>query len=281
VINIGTLNDYQENSGKSSSGRVDSAKSSSGKERSTKDSGAKDARIDYGKTSSPAKKLKGKRSPLSPGLPTLLTPSKWKFSAPFSPGIHRRRKNQPRFSLFGTPSPSKRKTSVEKKSNISPTSPNARKFHSMFQSRSISRGSSIEGGDTDFCLTIAPVEIHAREWKEGCKSTKFVMKVPVDAEPGALITNIGGRKNMSLRLPEYVYPGETVILIAPESPTSDPESKEEELTNTKSDGLRRADDVKGGPSTPTEVTVSTAGSTIDGSPIPDSSRLISMLDEIL
>jgi hypothetical protein len=60
-------------------------------------------------------------------------------------------------------------------------------------------------------------EIRCEEYRSGDKFDKFLITIPLHSFVGQLFINVGGRKGLSMRIPENVTPGETVVLIAPKS----------------------------------------------------------------
>ena len=56
--------------------------------------------------------------------------------------------------------------------------------------------------------------LYCQEYSEEYTTVQFLMKVPLGTRPGQVIVNIGGRPDCSIKLPDYIYPGETVVLIA-------------------------------------------------------------------
>lgn len=56
--------------------------------------------------------------------------------------------------------------------------------------------------------------LYCQEYSEEYTTVQFLMKIPLGTRPGQVIINIGGRSDCSVKLPDYVQPGETVVLIA-------------------------------------------------------------------
>ena len=58
-------------------------------------------------------------------------------------------------------------------------------------------------------------EIKALEYREGDPQVRYYLQIPDDVNRNAPIqVDLGGRR-MSVKLPDYVVPGEKVIIIAP------------------------------------------------------------------
>jgi hypothetical protein len=179
--------------------------------------------------------------------PLLLSPTKFtkkhsivSISSPnFSLPRIQNRRDSPSLSLFNSPtSPLRRKNDLlsggkqERNFRTSPhggygmmmTSPPCTPRSKIRESLSHSNGSrtQISGGSrcssrggTDFCVRIDPVEVYTQEWKDGDVPVRYFMTVPNYAVAGLVIENVGGRKNLSIKIPETVFPGETIVIIAP------------------------------------------------------------------
>jgi hypothetical protein len=68
-----------------------------------------------------------------------------------------------------------------------------------------------------FAIEVRYKEIYCEEYQPGDKFDKFMITMPRNAVAGRMIKNIGGRRDLSIRIPDDVGPGEKVILIAPKA----------------------------------------------------------------
>jgi hypothetical protein len=55
--------------------------------------------------------------------------------------------------------------------------------------------------------------LYVCEYDEDYEPVQYLMKIPANAKPGQTVVNVGGLKDCSVVLPDYVYPGETVVLM--------------------------------------------------------------------
>lgn len=55
--------------------------------------------------------------------------------------------------------------------------------------------------------------LYCKEFKEDYEAIQYSMKIPLTAKPGQTIVNVGGLKDCSVVLPDYIVPGETVVLM--------------------------------------------------------------------
>jgi hypothetical protein len=55
--------------------------------------------------------------------------------------------------------------------------------------------------------------VYCNEFNEEYESIQYLMKIPANAKPGQRIVNVGGLKDCSVNVPEYIYPGETIVLM--------------------------------------------------------------------
>ena len=63
-------------------------------------------------------------------------------------------------------------------------------------------------------------EIRTLEFRDGDPTSRHYLTIPDDAIPGQVLqVDLGGRE-MSVRVPEIVSPGEKVIIISPAPPIS-------------------------------------------------------------
>lgn len=76
-------------------------------------------------------------------------------------------------------------------------------------------------GTSSSSSAVAPRELKTVEFREGDAPEKFAVTVPADAVPGiSLRVRLGGRE-FSVLLPDYIKPGEAIIVITP-APTTLP-----------------------------------------------------------
>lgn len=55
-------------------------------------------------------------------------------------------------------------------------------------------------------------KVQTMEYREGMESIQFMMTVPMLAIPGQIIVNVGGRRDISVKLPRDIRPGQNRLL---------------------------------------------------------------------
>jgi len=55
--------------------------------------------------------------------------------------------------------------------------------------------------------------LYCNEFNDEYESIQYLMKIPANANPGQRIVNVGGLKDCTLTLPDYINPGETIVLM--------------------------------------------------------------------
>ena len=87
-------------------------------------------------------------------------------------------------------------------------------------------------------LTVSNVarikEVFAESYREGVPTKSYQVTLPLSAQPGELIENIGGLKHVSLRVPNYLNGGDIITLVVPDVPRSDaPEIYQENFSSSE------------------------------------------------
>lgn len=59
------------------------------------------------------------------------------------------------------------------------------------------------------------MEVYSCEFEDGDEEVRFRMVIPSYGTPGKVITNVGGKPEISMIVPDDLSPGDEIILVVP------------------------------------------------------------------
>lgn len=96
-----------------------------------------------------------------------------------------------------------------------------------------SRSNSWTSVKKDFRMSMPTPQLFSEEYEDGDTTESYYMDLPMDTFLGQLITNIGGIEGISIVVPDFVRPGETIMLVVPDKQTRLRREAERQLEKEK------------------------------------------------